>query len=247
MLSPKNRRKIIAINASPKMEKGNTSLILTPFIEGLQEAGAEVELFYTEKLNINSCKGDISCWVKTPGECFQDDDMKMLLPKLNQADIWVFATPLYMDGLTGPMKTLIDRICPSAQPFMELRDGHNFHVIREGVKTGKIVLVANCGFWELDNFDPILSFMKAFSRNVMREFAGALLRPHGPAMRFAKGEKMNETNAAAKEAGRQLVTKGTISSETLGAVSRELLPLDHYIQSINQGFEKIQRSRGPMD
>ena len=42
--------KVIALNASPKMDKGNTALIITPFLEGMREAGAEVELFYTKKL-----------------------------------------------------------------------------------------------------------------------------------------------------------------------------------------------------
>jgi len=41
--------RVIAINSSPNMDKGNTALILNPFLEGLKDAGAEVELFYTKK------------------------------------------------------------------------------------------------------------------------------------------------------------------------------------------------------
>ncbi|KKK41898.1 hypothetical protein LCGC14_1640590 [marine sediment metagenome] len=48
--------RVIAINSSPKMDKGNTALILNPFFEGMKNAGAEVELFYTNKLNINPCQ-----------------------------------------------------------------------------------------------------------------------------------------------------------------------------------------------
>lgn len=72
-------QKVLAINSSPKMEKGNTNLILTPFLEGIKEAGAEVELFYTNKLKIGPCKGDLNCWIKTPGECFQKDDENFCL------------------------------------------------------------------------------------------------------------------------------------------------------------------------
>ena len=104
--------KVLAINSSPKMDKGNTAMILNPFLEGMKEAGAEVELFYTSKLNIHPCTGEFNCWLKTPGECLHNDDMKMLFPKVTEADVIVFATPVYVDGVTGPMKNFIDRLLP---------------------------------------------------------------------------------------------------------------------------------------
>ncbi len=47
--------KVIAINGSPKVDDGNTARILNPFLEGMEEAGAEVELFHTRKLKIKPC------------------------------------------------------------------------------------------------------------------------------------------------------------------------------------------------
>ena len=228
--------KVLAFNSSPMMDKGNTALILNPFLEGMREAGAEVELFYTKKLKINPCQGEFNCWLKTPGKCWQKDDMDMLRPKLGEADVWVLATPLYVDGMTGPMKNLIDRIIPLVQPFFELRDGHCRHPRREGIKHGKVVLVSNCGFWEMDNFDALLVHMKAMCKNMDREFAGALLRPQGPALKsmMEMGAPVNDILEAAKEAGRQLVRDGKISTETLGIVSRELLPLEMCVQIVNQ-------------
>ena len=38
--------------------------------------------------------------------------------------------------------------------------------------------------------------------------------------------------------GRQLVNDGEISLETLNIVSRELMPLDMYVQRFNQGTQK---------
>jgi len=49
------------------MDKGNTALILNPFLEGMREAAVEVELFYTRKLNINPRTGEFNCWLKNPG------------------------------------------------------------------------------------------------------------------------------------------------------------------------------------
>jgi multimeric flavodoxin WrbA len=222
------------------MDNGNTALILNPFLEGMKEVGAEVELFYTRKLKINPCRGDFICWLKTPGECWQKDDMQMLYPKLREAEICVFGTPVYVDGISGPMKNLLDRIIPGVQPFFELRDGHCRHLLREGHKYGKVVLVSNCGFWEMDNFDPLLVHTKAFCRNGAMEFAGALLRPHGEALRpmMEMGISLDDVFEAAREAGRQLVKDGRMSAETLNIVSRELVPLEAYVQAANEMFQQ---------
>ena len=231
---------VVAINSSPNMDKGNTALILGPFLEGMGEAGADVELFYTRKMKINPCQGEFNCWLKTPGKCFQKDDMQMLLPKLTEADVLVLATPLYVDGVTGPMKNLLDRIIPLAQPFFELRDGHCRHPGRDGSRGSQLVLVSNCGFWEMDNFNPMLVHMEAVSKNMGREFAGALLRPHGPALMgmMEMGAPVDDILDAAKEAGRQLVEDGRMSFETLKSVSRELLPLQMYLEIVNKRFQE---------
>ena len=236
----KENMKVLAINSSPMMEKGNTALILGPFLEGMKERGAEVELFYTRKLKINPCLGEFNCWLKTPGKCFQNDDMQMLDPKMREADILVFATPVYCDGITGPMKNLLDRTIPQVYPFFELRDGHLRHPLREGVKASQVVLVSNCGFWEMDNFDPMLAYIKAYCRNGANEFAGALLRPHGGALKpmMEMGVPLDDIFEAAKEAGRQLVRDGTMLEKTLCIVSRELMPLDMYMDAANQHFRE---------
>jgi multimeric flavodoxin WrbA len=232
--------RVLAINSSPKMDKGNTALILNPFLEGMKEAGAEVELFYTSKLNIHPCTGEFNCWIKTPGECLHNDDMKMLYPKISEADIMVFATPVYIDGVTGPMKNFIDRLLPGIHPFFELRDEHCRHPPRGGTKARKFVLVSNCGFWEKDNFDPLIVHIKAICKNFSAEFAGALLRPHGgavPAM-LEMGAPIGDIFEAAKEAGCQLVKEQKMSPETLEIVSRELMSREMYIQIINQMFQQ---------
>ncbi len=233
--------KVIAFNCSPKMDKGNTAQILDPFLEGMREAGAEVDTYYTRKMNIKPCQGELHCWLKTPGKCFQKDDMNDLYPKLIPADILVFATPVYVDGVTGPMKLLMDRLVPTIQPFFEIRDGHCRHLVREGHNpNGKVVLVSNCGFWEMDNFEPMVAHMNAACKNMAREFAGALLRPHGPAIQILleMGAPLDDVFGAAKETGRQLVTDGAMSTETLNIVSRELMPLDVYMAGANQHFQQ---------
>jgi len=129
----------------------------------------------------------------------------------------------------------------------------------------RIVLVSSCGSWDRDTFDPLLAQMNAwcrhdsailaeallrsgipvFSRQHRRHedriFAGALLRPHGPALRemMEKGLPVTEITDAAREAGYQLVRVGVISRELLTTVSQPLLPRDRYMQILNQRLAEI--------
>jgi multimeric flavodoxin WrbA len=233
--------KVLAINGSPMKEQGNTAAILTPFLDGIREAGAEIELFNTKSLKINPCQGEFNCWFKTPSKCFQKDDMQMLLPKFSQADLWVFATPLYVDGMSGPMKNLLDRLIPLLEPFLELRDGHSRHPLRKGVKRGKLVLVSNCGLWEPENFEPLVAHVEAACKNLNREFAGAVLRPNGPILRAMAemGAPADDVLEAVKNAGRQLVKEGRMKPETLEVVGRELIPLEMFIESANQHIKQM--------
>jgi multimeric flavodoxin WrbA len=223
-------------------------MILNPFLEGMKEAGAEVELFYTRKLKINPCLGEFQCWFQTPGKCLYNDDMAMLLPKLDEADIRVFATPLYADGVSGPMKDLMDRQIPSGIPFLEFRDGRCRHPMREGHKPGKIALVCSCGLWEMENFEAILTHMEVYCNNMVKEFAGALLRPHASAMKFvaAEGIDLSDIFEASKEAGRQLIQDGSMKKETLDILSRPIMPAEDFVNTLND-FMRQAMAAGERD
>jgi multimeric flavodoxin WrbA len=230
--------KVLAVNGSPKGAGGNTALILDPFLKGMQEAGAEVEIVLLKEMRILPCMGDYSCWHRTPGRCVIEDDMASLLPSLASCDILVLATPVYVDGVTGPMKGFMDRIIPVVSPRFEMREGHCRHPRLDGSAGGSIVLVSNCGFWEMDNFDPLVTHVGAAARNMDREYAGALLRPHGPALApmLRMGLPVDDVLEAAAEAGRQIVSEGRMRAETLAAVSRPLLALEEYVRLVNQSL-----------
>ena len=194
--------KVIAINSSPRKNKGFTANILRPFLEGIREGSADLDIFYTKDLTINFCRSCYQCWTKTPGKCAQKDDMAILLPKFRDADVWVFASPIYCDGINGSKKTLIDRLIPLLKPQTELRAGRCRHPLREDVKPGKIVYVSSAAWWKMENFDPMIAYFKAFCNNYNREFAGALLRPHSVALiQLRKEPVFDDISSAAKKAG----------------------------------------------
>jgi multimeric flavodoxin WrbA len=219
--------KIVVINGHPKMDKGNTSVIITPFLEGMKEAGAEVTLFHTEKLKIKPCRRCKKCLYKTPGECFQRDDVKVVLSELSQAEVWVVATPLTSNGFSPPLKKLVGRMLPLTT--------------RGGAKAGKIVLISSCDDWELKKFGPLVQHMRSIAKTYKREFAGALLRPHAEVMEpmLKAGSLLDDIVTAAYDAGRQLVLNGTMRPETLAVVGREILPRESSVTSNHRRFWKI--------
>jgi multimeric flavodoxin WrbA len=228
--------KVIAINGSPHMEEGNTAMILNPFLEGMKEAVCDVEVFYTSKLKIGPCNGDMSCWFKNPGICAQKDDMQMLAPKLKEADIIVWASPVYYAGVTGPLKNLMDRQLP-------------LHVLGSlGTKMQKTVLVSTCSAWEMSMFDPLLMQMKAIycRPDGSSTFVGALLRPMAEGVK--EMVKAGETGLvegifqAAREAGRQLAREGMISEELQKQVSKVLMPRDAYYKAAQMMMEEMRKA-----
>ncbi|ACL16039.1 flavodoxin family protein [Methanosphaerula palustris] len=245
---PGERTKVIAINSSPRKERGNTALILNPLLTGMKEAGADVDLYYTEDLSVLPCRGDLTCFCRPSGRCIQSDDMEWLMPEIREADILVFASPLYVDGVNGPMKTLIDRLVPLLHMSIETRDGHSRHTPKD-TKVRRIMLVSNCGFWERDNFDPLIMHMQALSKNMNAEFAGALIRPHGTFMRSAAalGLPFEDILEAAGKAGHQIVEDGIIAEETLATVSREMLSYEQFIQISTPMIESLTAKLGRED
>jgi multimeric flavodoxin WrbA len=226
------------------MEKGNTALVLEPFLDGLKEAGAFIELFYAKRLRVKPCLGEFHCWNEEPGVCIQKDDMDMLYPKLRQADILVLATPVYIP-LPGEMQNLVNRLCPLIEPLLVWRDGRTRAKFFDDVKIRKIVLVSTSGWWETGNFSTVLRIAQEIAEDASVEFAGAILRPHAYLM-TGKTEKAKRVKEALNKAGYELVKKGRISKELLEVISQPLVSEEDYRRRLSDDYEKAKSRSAPL-
>ncbi len=230
--------KAIAINGSPRIEKGNTAMILTPFIQGMMDAGSDVELLYANRLKVKPCTcGEMYCWYEMPGECCIKDDMQLLYSKLREADILVLATPVYIP-LPGDMQNIINRLCPLLDPFLEFREGRTRARFHKDVGIRKIVLVSTGGWWEKANFGTVVHITEELAKDASVEFAGAVLRPHAFLMK-KKGKLTKDGEAvlnALKRAGYELIKKGKMNKETLEAISRPLISQEEFWRRYNKAL-----------
>jgi len=99
---------IIVLFGSPN-QNGSTRLLVESFTKGAKEAGHTVEEIDVCHANIHPCIGCVRCGYEGP--CVQKDDVEVIRKKLLQADMVVFATPLYYYGMSAQLKTVIDRFC----------------------------------------------------------------------------------------------------------------------------------------
>ncbi len=100
-------KKILAFNGSPR-KTGNTSFLLQRFLEGAAEQNAATETLHPHELNVEYCHGCLRCNILK--KCsLRDDDWDEVAEKIEQADVLVFAAPVYFHHLPGPMKIILDR------------------------------------------------------------------------------------------------------------------------------------------
>ncbi|SHK33340.1 flavodoxin family protein [Paramaledivibacter caminithermalis] len=98
--------KVLALLGSPRI-KGNTDILLEELIKGVKECEAEVHKYELARLRINPCVGCYKCGEL--GRCIYEDDMKTLYEEFDQADIIIFASPLYFNSVSSISKLMIDR------------------------------------------------------------------------------------------------------------------------------------------
>ncbi len=147
--------KILAFNASPRKSKGTTDVLMEAFIDGAKKSNTDVEKHHIVDLNINGCLSCFTCWWKTPGVCVHRDDMDWIIPKLSEADILLFGTPIYGRNITHYMQRMVERTFPLSLPEMFAKDGQTSHPSRQQRKIPHLVLTATCGFPDLNNFDQV--------------------------------------------------------------------------------------------
>ncbi len=107
--------KIAVFNGSPRKE--NTYAMVQAFREGAEAAGHEVEEYQVGRMKISGCLGCEYCHTKGEGSCIQKDDFEKLLPAYKEADMIVFASPIYYFNMTAQMEAAIQRVYCIGKPL----------------------------------------------------------------------------------------------------------------------------------
>lgn len=99
--------KVVMINSSPH-EHGCTYTALIEIAAELARQGVESEILHIGKEEIHGCIACGQC--RKLGKCVFDDAVNRLAQKLAEADGLVFGTPVYYAGISGQLKSFMDRL-----------------------------------------------------------------------------------------------------------------------------------------
>ena len=104
-------KKIIAVNAGPRIGK-NTETLISEASEGARSAGAEVERF--DLFRLEKYTGCISCFgckkEKSKGHCVCKDGLTPVLDAIRGSDGLIIGSPNYLSEMTASFRALYERL-----------------------------------------------------------------------------------------------------------------------------------------
>jgi multimeric flavodoxin WrbA/putative sterol carrier protein len=217
-----NTMKVFALNSSARSRgESKTELMLNHLVNGMREAGADVETVNLREKNIKNCVGCFTCMTKTPGKCILKDDMtEDLFPRWLESDLVIYATPLFHHTVNATMKTFIERTWPICEPFLLEKEGRWFHPLRR--KHPGVVVLSVCGFPAMSAFGGLTHYVKfLFEAQEEGRVWAEIYRPGAESM-YRTVEKQKDILDATTQAGKELVENHRVSPETLARIEQPL-------------------------
>ena len=243
--------KIIAINGSHTGKRGYTHFLIEKLFSGAQNKGANCEEITLAELKINICKGCSVCNNKKHLlRCIYEekDDVAMIFDKMREADIIIYATPIYVFNMSGLMKIFIDRFnaTGNSSDFNLSDSGLFFHHISKDIYSKPFVTLICHDNFENETSKNVVSYFKTFSRFMDAPQVGTIIRRSGKVTGHGKDlekekkyPKILESYKAIEVSGAELATKGKISRKNQKIASQDIIPVPFF--SILKNFKAFKK------
>ena len=133
----RDQTSVVCVVGSPRAV-GNTSYLVDVAINEFGRRGARCEKLMLADCRILPCEGCDDCAERPV--CPLEDDVALLLQKVYEADLVLFASPSYYEDVTGQMKVFIDRNCHNYNHGVWLKArAAGLVVVAESTGVGRVV------------------------------------------------------------------------------------------------------------
>lgn len=114
--------KNVLIISTSLRRNSNSDRLAAEFAQGAEETGNKVEVVRLRDKDIAFCRGCLAC--QKTHRCVIGDDAIGICQKMHDADVIVWATPVYYYSVSGQMKTMIDRANPLYDTDYHFREAY---------------------------------------------------------------------------------------------------------------------------
>jgi len=253
--------KILAINGSHRGGKGYTEFLIQKLFKGATSAGATCESVTLADMDIKRCTGCFSCQRKDRHlKCIYDgmDDISYVYDKIRDADLIIFAIPVYVFNMSSLLKSLLDRYPSTANcnDFRISKSGLFFHQIDKSLCSKPFITIICQDNMENETHRNIVSFFKTYARFMDAKYVGSLVRKSGMLVgrgndtsQISKYPVLNDIYEAFIDAGKDLAIKGKISRSIQRRANRGLISIPPFIKQFSripifrEQIDKISRKR----
>jgi len=243
--------KILAINGSHRGKRGYTHFLIDKLFQGVTNAGGECEEIALADLNISMCKACGVCNTEKHFlRCIYDgkDDVSVIFDKMREADIIVYATPIYVFNMSGLMKVFLDRInaTGNCNDFRLSKSGLFFHHISKEIYSKPFVTIICHDNFENETSKSVRTYFETFSKFMDAPQVGVIVRRSGKVTGYGKNKeketkypKITESYSAIEKAGSELANNGKISGKTQRIASQDIIPVPFF--SVLKNFKAFKK------
>lgn len=113
-------KKIVIVSASLR-ENSNSEILAREAEKGAKKEGNDVTFFSLKGKKIEYCIGCLAC-SSGQNKCAIKDDVTEMRNVIKDADVLIFASPIYYYGISGLLKNFLDRLNPLYSVDYKFRD-----------------------------------------------------------------------------------------------------------------------------
>ena len=228
--------KVLALNGSLRGNRGVTFKILQSIGAGVEKAGGIWNVINLSELNIESCRACNHCQRTKTYKCIFDgrDTAEEVFSRMMDADVLIYATPVYLFGISSLLKRLLERIHSQApvEEILLTKSGLFFHATNRLLSGKPFTSLVVCDNVENLTVRNTKEYFRIFGRfmdaphvaHLERRSAASWMSALEGTDKQAK-ERAESILAAYVLAGKELVAKGYISQGTKKKAERPFIEI----------------------
>jgi multimeric flavodoxin WrbA len=140
--------KVLALNGSLRGAKGAIGKILKSIGAGIERAGGIWNVAHLSELKIETCRACNHCQQTKSYKCIFDgkDNAEEVFGKMADSDVLIYASPVYVFGVSSLLKRFLERI-HSRAPVAEIlltKSGLFFHAADQSLSSKPFISIVVC-------------------------------------------------------------------------------------------------------